>query len=289
MHLSKMMNKASHTGNSHKEEMMKKMDHMLSEYGDELIEMGIEKVKKQMWICMHEAVNGPHFDEETAHEAVEMMENEDGSKGPKWSAREAEMLAKQFNIDTRSEDFNEWDWFVALNMCYSDYCEVIEKLTGNMDPMAFVCLAKAWLCDKDISEGKMWNYYVHIMCDDDKDDKHSMHRMNRMHRMHRDEMYGMYDMDRRHRDSKGRFTSNRMNRQGSGMNRGRDHGYSTGSNNRMDYGQSSDYMYGMEDMHRGNSSMSSSNRMDMGYDHKGMYDEYKMMDDERRGRPRGRR
>lgn len=269
MHLSKM-NKASHRKNpSNKKEMMDKMEHMLAEYGDELMELGIEKVKKQMWICMHEAMNGPHFDEETAYEAVEEMKNEDGSTGPKFSFRQAEMLAEQHDIDLEDEDkFNEWDWFVALNMVYSDYCEVVKKISGQMDPMAFVCLAKAWLCDKDISEGKMWHYYVYIMCDDeDEKDMHKMHRMGSMHRM-----------SRRGRNSRGQYTSRRMS--GGSSSDYRSGSSSSNYRGMMDYDNDRrmDNMYDMED----------SQGMTQ-YDHRGMYDNYGMMSDERRGRRRGRR
>lgn len=50
-------------------------------------------------------------------------------------------------------------------MVYSDYYRVIVNMTGSNNAKYFVELAKAWLCDKDIDEGKMWYYYVYIMCD----------------------------------------------------------------------------------------------------------------------------
>lgn len=112
----------------------------------------------------YEAKHGPHFDDEHARKAVSKMENEDGSRGQHWSIEETSALANQYGI--RFDDkFNKYDWYVALNMVYSDYYRVIVNMTGSNNAKYFVELAKAWLCDKDIDEGKMWYYYVYIMCD----------------------------------------------------------------------------------------------------------------------------
>lgn len=112
----------------------------------------------------YEAKHGPHFDDEHARKAVSKMENEDGSKGQHWSLEETSALANQYGI--RFDDkFNKYDWYVALNMVYSDYYRVIVNMTGSNNAKYFVELAKAWLCDKDIDEGKMWYYYIYIMCD----------------------------------------------------------------------------------------------------------------------------
>lgn len=115
-------------------------------------------------IKAYEAEHGPHFDEEMARKAVSKMENEDGSRGQHWSIEETTSLANQHGI-RMDEKFNKYDWYVALNMVYSDYYRVIVNMTNSNNPKHFVELAKAWLCDKDIEEGKMWYYYVYIMCD----------------------------------------------------------------------------------------------------------------------------
>ncbi len=112
----------------------------------------------------YEKEHGPHFNEEYARKAVMKMENEDGTRGPHWSLEETTTLASQYGIALGSK-FNRYDWFVALNMVYSDYYRVIVNMTGSNNAKYFVELAKAWLCDKDIDEGKMWYYYIYIMCD----------------------------------------------------------------------------------------------------------------------------
>ena len=68
----------------------------------------------------YEAEHGPHFNEEHARKAVSKMENEDGTRGPHWSVEETTTLASQYGINLGSR-FNRYDWFVALNMVYSDY------------------------------------------------------------------------------------------------------------------------------------------------------------------------
>lgn len=115
---------------------------------------------------MYEEINGPHFNEEYAYKAVKGMENEDGSKGPHWTVEETTSIANKLGIDLKSDKHNKWDWFVAMNMIYSDFYKAIVTITGSANTKYFAELTKAWLCDKDISKGKMWHYYIYIMCDD---------------------------------------------------------------------------------------------------------------------------
>ena len=63
-------------------------------------------------------------------------------------------------------------------MIYSDFYKAVVAMTGSANTKYFAELAKAWLCDKDISEGKMWHYYVYIMCDDEENDYKAYERMH---------------------------------------------------------------------------------------------------------------
>lgn len=112
----------------------------------------------------YEAENGPHFNKEYAYKAVSNMENEDGTNGPHWSLEETTSVANQYNVDLNNK-FNCYDWFVALNMVYSDYYKVITSITNSNNVKNFVEFTKAWLNDKDVAEGKMWYYYIYVMCD----------------------------------------------------------------------------------------------------------------------------
>lgn len=113
----------------------------------------------------YEAEHGPHFNEEYAHKAVKKMENEDGSNGPHYSLEEAYRLASQYGINLGGK-INKYDWFVALNMVYSDFYKAISTTCGSVNPKHFVEFAKAWLMDKDADEGKMWFYFIYIMKDE---------------------------------------------------------------------------------------------------------------------------
>ncbi|MEF2630576.1 hypothetical protein [Megamonas funiformis] len=50
-------------------------------------------------------------------------------------------------------------------MIRSDYYRAVVTMTSSDHIKYFVELAKAWLNDKDIEEGKMWYYYCYIMYD----------------------------------------------------------------------------------------------------------------------------
>ena len=178
----------------------------------------------------YEQKHGPHFNEEYARKAVNKMENEDGTKGPHWSLEEATSIANQFGI-TFTGSFNKYDQYVALNMIYSDYYKVIVAITNSNAVKHFVEFAKAWLKDKDIDEGKMWYYYVYIMCnkirdaemdlydsssyDEDDDEEYDytsrkmrMRRsgMGRMARRAYDDDYDEYDYITPYSENRGRST-----------------------------------------------------------------------------------
>lgn len=102
-------------------------------------------------IKAYEAEHGPHFNDEHARKAVNKMENEDGTRGQHWSLEETTALANQYGIRL-DEKINKYDWYVALNMVYSDYYRVVVSMTGSNNTKYFVELAKAWLHDKEMNK-----------------------------------------------------------------------------------------------------------------------------------------
>ena len=140
---------------------------------------------KMFRIQAYEQEYGPHSNEEQARKAVNKMENEDGTRGPHWSIEETTSLANQFGISLNNR-FNRYDWFVALNMIYSDYYKVLVNITNSNTPKHYVEFAKAWLNDKDIDEGKMWYYYIYVMCDKIREEEMECYE---------DKMKGEYDDD----------------------------------------------------------------------------------------------
>lgn len=176
MHLNKILEQIKrHQSPS---EAIDKLSTALAKHEGSLLEKGFTILKSELAANMYEAINGPHFDEEHARYAVEGMENEDGTKGPHWTVEETTSVANQMGINLKSEKHNKWDWYVAMNMIYSDYYKAVVAMTGSANTKHFAELAKAWLCDKDIDEGKMWHYYVYLMCDDDENDYKAYERMH---------------------------------------------------------------------------------------------------------------
>ena len=108
---------------------------------------------------------GTHFNEHYARKAVANMQNEDNTVGPHWTVEETTALANQVGVNLNSGKHNKWDWYVAMNMVYSDFYKALVSITGSANVKHFAELSKAWICDKDISDGKMWHYYTRIIKD----------------------------------------------------------------------------------------------------------------------------
>lgn len=139
----------------------------------------------------YEMEHGPHFNEEHARKAVMKMENEDGTRGQHWSLEETSALASQYGISL-SGKFNRYDWYVALNMVYSDYYKVLLNITGSNNVKHYVEFAKAWLNDKDIDEGKMWYYYQYVMCDKIREAEMECYEKELEKHEVNEESYGMF-------------------------------------------------------------------------------------------------
>ena len=114
------------------------------------------EMKSRLECDIYEAVNGPHFDEETFNKAVSCMRNADGTKGPHWSESEISDYAHSHGCSYSK--FNEWDLAYAMNMAYSDYYGSVPNSTE-----AYYKIAKAFLEDKDGPEGKAFHYWKAMM------------------------------------------------------------------------------------------------------------------------------
>lgn len=127
-------------------------------FGDLLAEVKADnpKLEKMVLNDLYVSLYGEHFNKENAMEAVSNMENEDGSMGEHWSITETTRVANDNRITFNG--FNEYDWYYVLNMVYSDYCKIF-----NDDNQTYIKLAKAWLNDIDVPEGKAWRYYTQVV------------------------------------------------------------------------------------------------------------------------------
>lgn len=107
-------------------------------------------------------MDGMEFDRETAEHWVRSMRNEDKAHpvGGKWTAEMLKPLAQKYGIPTDGKKF--WELYAMTNAMYSDYGEVARKF-GITSPEFYVCMAKAWMEDKDAEPDKTALYYEYIV------------------------------------------------------------------------------------------------------------------------------
>ncbi len=87
---------------------------------------------------------------------VGAIKNADGTHGGHWTMEQTEQARKQRSIDCDPVEF-----YAAMNMMYSDYCKVAEKVgASSVDFYAY--MAKAFLEDKDARPHKLSRYYRFI-------------------------------------------------------------------------------------------------------------------------------
>ena len=100
------------------------------------------------------ALSDSQFSTETAKAWTKSMENADGTKGPHWSLDQAKQMMAQ-----RKLSLNPAEFWVAVNLVYSDFSQVAKKhgLGGNLE--FYIDLAKAFLDDKDAVSNKLQKYY----------------------------------------------------------------------------------------------------------------------------------
>ncbi len=55
------------------------------------------------------------------------------------------------------------EFFVAMNMMYSDYCKVFRKFGVGDKVDFYACMAKAFLDDKDAHTDKLARYYEYVV------------------------------------------------------------------------------------------------------------------------------
>jgi hypothetical protein len=101
-----------------------------------------------MELYIYRKAYGDHVSEHLAHKWVDSMQNKDGSRGPHWSKSQTDVYAGAFDKN---------DWYVVLNMMYSDY------YNSKFDTSTYIDLAKDWLSDKDSSECKLLKYYLYVV------------------------------------------------------------------------------------------------------------------------------
>lgn len=96
------------------------------------------------------------FDEHKAKEWVQGMQNSDGTRGEHFKAEQIEPIRM-----AHCPTCDKMEFWAAMNMMYSDYCEVAKKM-GMDKPEFYAHMAKAFLMDKDAGEHKLAKYMKYI-------------------------------------------------------------------------------------------------------------------------------
>lgn len=103
------------------------------------------------------AQSQPQVSREAAQRWAEAMENEDGTQGPHWTMEQTKQVQAQQGIECDPVEF-----FLAINMMYSDYVKVAKKLGVNKVDF-YACMAKAFLDDKDAGPDKIGRYFEYVV------------------------------------------------------------------------------------------------------------------------------
>ena len=100
----------------------------------------------------------PAFSSQMAEEWTRGMENEDGTRGPHWTMDQTDKVMSQRGVTCDPVQF-----WVAMNMMYSDYCKIFQKY-GVGDKIDFYAdMAKEFLDDKDAAPDKLARYFECIV------------------------------------------------------------------------------------------------------------------------------
>ena len=126
-----------------------------------------DKDKAELNAKIYGMLSGGHFDEEHAMEAVSKMyyTDKDGAKryAPYWTIPQVEEVYESVKEEI-PEAYNEWDFFVVMQMQKADLCPLFQKWWPNATPEQmdekFAQSAVNWLNDEDnpYGEKKAWGY-----------------------------------------------------------------------------------------------------------------------------------
>lgn len=100
------------------------------------------------------------LDREMAESWTRGMRNEDGTKGPHWAIDQVRGVMAQRGIN-----LDPWEFYVAINMVYSDYYKVLKKYGVGDKLDVYVDLASAFLKDQDAAKDKLARYFEYVVKD----------------------------------------------------------------------------------------------------------------------------
>lgn len=114
------------------------------------------------WLRVNEMCEHLHHTEDFTAEDAEKwaagLVNEDGTYGAHWDI--AQTAAAAESVGVQFEHITKEDWYITMNMMYSDYSKVADKYGVGMAEF-YADMAKAFLFDKDAAspQAKLEGYY----------------------------------------------------------------------------------------------------------------------------------
>lgn len=120
--------------------------------------------KGELYEGIYKRAYGNAISDELADMVIRGFAVTDGSDRPdgmKWTKEQTTSVGNDIGIDWNKVPKN--NFWIVMNMCYSDFRRVAEKLDYADDPKFYAYLAKDWLCDEDIGERKLFNYIFKVI------------------------------------------------------------------------------------------------------------------------------
>ncbi len=72
------------------------------------------------------------------------------------------LVIKSYEMAQKDIDCDPIEFWIAMNMMYSDYYLVAKKFNMNT-PDFYAEMAKAFLDDKDVQDNKLMNYFSYVV------------------------------------------------------------------------------------------------------------------------------
>lgn len=137
-------------------------EHIMKHFAEALCECECGEMEKE-YKYLYEDAYGHKLSKEIAEDWVKSMTMVDQNQetGQKWSMDSTSEYGSKVGIDWSKH--SKVDFYVVMNMMYSDYYKTAKQYNMENDPMFFARFAKDWLCDTDVKENKLYKYYFEIV------------------------------------------------------------------------------------------------------------------------------
>lgn len=121
-------------------------------------------------VCIYRMIYSKAYGETISKELAQMLvkkmavtDNSDRTNGEKWTIEQTTSVGNDIGVDWNK--ISKVDFYFVMNMCYSDFYQLSLKAELSDDPKFFAYMAKEWLCDVDIPQGKpkLYKYIFNVL------------------------------------------------------------------------------------------------------------------------------